>query len=912
VNTLRDKGYGPALIQTKLNRPALPVDLVPRPRLTAWLEQRRSSPLTLVSAPAGYGKSTMISCWLENVGCPTAWVSLDERDNELGGFLSYFIAAIMTILPKELPESQTLLTTTPLPPLPAIAKLLVNELNQIDRQFILVLDDYHLIKNQTIHDLLAEVLLHPPQSLHLVLGTRVDPPLPLVSLRAKGQLSEVRIPSLRFNQDETRLLIKKMTGASINKSELMEIESKTEGWVTGMRLASLAMRHRVGHENLQGKLTIENSYLTEYLVSEILAKHATSTSECMLKTSILERFCSELCEAVCFLSPEISENGSSGSELDGSRFLEWLQASNLFVIPLDGRREWFRYHHLFRDFLRQQLVNKISTEEIGELHTTAGRWYAQNGWIEEALSHFLTAGRISAAIELIAQKRYGLMNNTQWPRLERWLGLFTQEVVESSAELWMLKTWLAYHHGQLAKLPALLQHLDAVLARDPNQERADRLAGEINSLRSLIAYYSGDAQRTISWARLALDQLPSELWIVRAMVRMYLGGGLQMSGDENGAYHALYNAFEEEQIQHNNFKATLLLMVCNLHWVAADLQSMDQAAKQCIALCQEIDFRQILGYGNYQLGRVCYQRNDLSAANELFASVVASPYLNYGISYTNSACGLALTYQALGKETEARETIEEAIAFHLETGNITQLPLVQASQAEVALMQGRLAFASKWAAKQEPVPPLAPMPWFLAPHLTLVKVWLAQKTLESKAKAHELLDKLRHYLADTHNTRFLIEALALQALWDGANGDNRTALAGLESALRLALPGGLIRVFVDLGKPMGDLFSQMRVDRELGTYIDKIQAAFSKSQINKTAMSALMREGAVLDKLTPREWEILQCLGKRLTNKEIAAQLGISPGTVKGHNIRVYQKLDVKNRRKAVEKAVELGILDPS
>ena len=902
-----DKDHTTSLIQTKLNRPPLPVDLVARPRLTEWLEQRRGRPLTLVSAPAGYGKSTLISCWLESVDRPAAWLSLDEYDNELGGFLLYFLAAIQTIFPNAVPETQDLLMATHLPPISAIANNLINELDQIAAPFILVLDDYHLIENQIIHDLLNELLLHPPRSLHLVLGTRMDPLLPLVTLRANCQVTEIRTQDLRFNQGETTLLFQKMIGAPAGRAAVIEIDAQAEGWVTGLRLAALAMRHRIGRDSLQGELSVQNRYVTEYLVTEILSKQATRLSDGMLKTSILERFCAGLCEDVSCQEIEPLDNGSAQSDFSGVQFLEWLQASNLFVIPLDDHNEWFRYHHVFRDFLQGELARRLSPDEIANLHAAAGRWYAQNSWTEEALYHLLAAGDTAAAIQLITQHRYRMMNTTQWPRLERWLNLFSTEVVETSAELWMLKTWLVYHRGQYIELPSLLEGLDAVIASKSNQETANRLAGEISSLRSAIAYYSGGAEKSIYFARTALDLLDPELWIVRVMARMYLGGSLLLSGDENGGYHAYYGAFEEEQVQNKRFKATLLMTACYFHWITADLHSMAQAAKQSISLCQESGHRQILGQANYHLGCVHYQQNNLSAAEEHFSGVVARPYNNYGIPYTNSVCGLAMTYQALGREDETRQVIEGAIAFLLETGNTTQLPIVLALQAEVALLQGGLPAASQWAEKLDPVPPLVPMPWFLVPHLTLVKVWLAQNTTTSQAKAAELLNQLQKYLAGIHNTRFLIETLALQSTLEQALGDRSAALVALEKALRLAQPGGFIRLFVDLGPQMAILLSRLRVDRGLGSYIDQIRSAFPGSQ--QTAAS--MGQGELLEPMTNRELEVLELLRGRLTNKEIAAQLVISPGTVKGHTIKIYQKLDVNGRRQAVQKAIALGILAP-
>jgi LuxR family maltose regulon positive regulatory protein len=905
---LPDNEFKTSLIQTKLNRPPLPVDLVPRPRLTDWLDKRRERPLTLVSAPAGYGKSTLISCWLESVDCPTAWLSLDERDNEFGVFLGYFLAAIQTVFPDGVPETQALLKVTPLPPVMVIANMLINELNQIEEPFILVLDDYFMLETQTILDLIKEMLLHPPRNLHLVLGTRIDPSLPLVTLRANSQVTEIRSQDLRFNQEETNLLFQKMLGTPIDQAMVSEIDTQAEGWVTGLRLAALAMRHRIGRDSIQGELSFHNRYVTEYLLNEILAKQSDRLSDCMLKTSILERFRADLCEAVCLQGAEPVGIGSVESEFNGERFLEWLRASNLFVIPLDDQHEWFRYHHLFREILQQELVRKLSPEEIAKLHAAAGRWCARNSWIEEALNHLLASSDTAGAIEVVAQHRYRMMNANRWPRLERWLNLFSPAVIESSAELWMLKTWLVYHHGLWSELPALLGQLATIMAGNPDQEITNNLAGEISSLHSLIAYHRGDAEEAITQAHQALENLPAELWIVRVLAISYLGLSLLATGNESGGYHAFYGALREEKVQNKRFKATMLMAACYFHWISADLQSTAQAARQSIAICPETDYQSILGYGKYNLGRVHYQQNDLAAAEELFASVVAKPYQNYGDCYTSSACGLVMTQQAQGREAEARQVTETTIAFLLETGNTTQLPVALALQTEVELMQGRIPTIGQWAEKLDIVPLVVPMIGFLAPHLTLIKVWLARNTPTSKDKAAKFLIQLREYLMGIHNTRFLIEVLALQALLDDVTGDQPAALASLEKALKLAQPGGFIRLFVDLGPQLAVLLSRLSMDRDLQAYVDQIRSAFSGSQL----MTASISQGEMMGNLTVRELQILELLGERLTNKEIAAQLVIAPGTVKAHTIRIYQKLAVNGRQQAVQKAIALGILSPN
>lgn len=895
------------LIQTKLHRPPLPVDMVPRPRLTEFLDLNTLPTFVLISAPAGYGKSTLAKCLVKALNCPSAWIQLDEHDNDIVQYLSYFLSAIQLIHPKAVDETGVLIKTSPLPPLHVLTTSLINELNQIKEDYLLVLDDYQYIREVEIHHFVEQLLLHPPPNLHLVLSTRMDPLLPLARYRAHAKIVEFRAEDLRFTVEETQQLLQIMLGSSVDEATIKSIDEQTEGWVTGVRLAALAMRHRIGRDAFQGELSIQNRYVTEYLVKEILAKQAATLSDCMLKTSILDRFCADLCKAVCFHDAEPSDYSSAGSDLGGEQFLEWLQASNLFVIPLGDDDIWFRYHHLFQDFLKQELTRRLSSDEIAKLHVAAGSWYAQNGFIEEALYHLFAAGDTAAAIEVVAKNRYHMMNSTQWPRLERLLNLFPTRIVETSAELWMLKTWLVYHRGQFYELPALLQHLAAILAPKPNQQITNSMVGEISSLRSLLAYFAGDIKGAISQAREALDLLDPELWIVRVMARMYLSGSLLANGDASGSYHAFYSAFEEEKVQNKRFKATLLMTACNVFWVAADMDSMAAAAKQCIAFCQESDFREILSYGNYQLGRVYYQQNNLHAAEELFAGVVAKPYLNYGINYTNSACGLGFTYQALRKEAEARQVTEAAIAFLLETGNTSQLPFALTLRAELALMQERLPVASQWAEKLDPVPPLAPMYGFLAPHLTLVKVWLAQNTPVSLGKAAELLRRLQEYFSRTHNNRFLIDTLALQALLDQTLGNQPAALAGLEKALRLAQPGSFIRLFVDLGPQMLRALIQLKVDRDLHAYVKQILSAFPES---RQVVGSLGQE-EILDPLTNRELQILELLKERMTNKEIAAQLTISPGTIKGHTIRIYHKLDVKGRHQAVEKAITLGILPP-
>ena len=589
-------------------------------------------------------------------------------------------------------------------------------------------------------------------------------------------------------------------------------------------------------------------------------------------------------------------------------------------MPLDEEGRWYRYHHLFRDVLRHVLGQQYSAADVSGMHVRAGTWFAQNGLIDEALQHYLAADDTAAAVALVARHRYALMNRAQWPRLEKYLHEFSPEILDQHPELLMLKTWLLYHRGWGGYIFKSSRRPEAAIAQASlPPEDANHLQGEISALRSLLSYHAVDPKGTLASAQQALVKTPREAWIVRILARLYLAGMWQMTGDSNRAYAAIYRGLEEEETQSDAFKASLVMTSCNLHWLDADLQGMAQAASQCITLSQKANTPQFLGFGRYHLGRVCYHQNDLAAAERNFTAVVQQPYLNYGACFANSACALALVHQVQGRTDKAQAVMESALAFLVETGNTSLMPLIQAFQAEIALRQGQIALAGLWAAQLDPIPPLMPIHGFFSPHLTLVKVWLAQDTLASRQQAADLLDTSREFVETTHNTRFLIEVLTLQALLKDVQGERQTALGLLEQAVGLAEPGGFIRLFVDLGSGLFPLLHQLRQQGLAPDYLGQVLAAFPDSDLanrtianRKSKILAPARSAGVqnpVEPLTPRESEVLALLGRHLTNKEIAAELVISPDTVKSHTVSIYRKLDVNRRQQAVARARELGVL---
>ena len=776
---------------------------------------------------------------------------------------------------------------------------------------ILALDDYHTITDPAIHELISTLIEHLPQGMHLALATRADPQLPLAGLRARREMTEVRSASLRFTTEEASALLETMTNGELSPETIRLLETKTEGWVVGLRLAALSMRARHDDKGfVQGFARMNSDLVVEYLANEVLARQSPEIQDFALRTSVLDRFCAPLCQALTGVSATRSQE-----------ILEWVRGANLFLVPLDEGGGWYRYHHLFGELLRHHLMERKGAAEIAGLHARAGAWFAQNGLIDEGLVHLLAADDTSAAVAVVAQHRYGLMNRAQWPRLDRYLRQFPPDVLDQYPDLLMLKTWILYHRGRWVELPAALQRLEKAISRESlPPEKVRHLQGETSALCSLMSYNAFDPDGALAFAQQALEKTPRELWIVRVLARVYMAGVLQIKGDSGQAYAAIFRGFEEEETQSDAFKASLVMTSCHIHWLDADLHGMARAARECIALSQKADTPQFFNYGHYHLGKVHYQQNDLAAAESYFAPVVQQPYQNYGECFAQSACALALVHQVQGRPHKADAVLESAITFMLETGNTTLMPLILSFEAEIALRQGHVAKAGQWAALVDPIPPFRPVYGFFWPHLTLVKTWLAQDTPASRDRAADLLDAAREFVETTHNARFLIEVLALQALVKDMLGERQAALDLLEQALTLAEPGGFIRVFVDLGSPLHSLLDELRGQGKAVEYLTKILAAFQPMGhgTGEIADSGIGRPKPELpagqlppwiELPTPRELEVLELLSRHLTNKEIAAELVISPDTVKSHTVSIYRKLDVNRRQQAVARARELGLI---
>ena len=919
------------LLNTKLHRPPIDRNHVHRPHLLARLDQHRDRPLTLVSAPAGYGKSVLISSWLEACEDPGAWLSLDQSDSDLRTFLTYFVASVETIFPEACPNTKSLLDAIDLPPLEVLGTCLLNELDGIRQFLILVLDDYYLIKEIAVHNLITQILKNPPQFFRLVIIGRLDPPLPISKLRAQSQLTEIRAEDLCFLAAEAETLLKRLLGVQINKTTVAALVKKTEGWVTGLRLAALSMRQRADIDPKILEPHVDAQYVMEYFFNEVLTHQPPEIRQYLLGSAILDRFCGPLCEAVCVPGVE-----PFTCEMGGWEFIAWLKKENLFVIPLDHANQWYRYHHLFRKLLVSQIKRHCSADEIKALHAQASGWFAENGLLEEAIRHALASGNTEAAGSMISRFSHRLIDNQQWVHLASCLYQLADEQIKQDPALLVLEAWIQLGRHNFSGVVDCVKRIEALAVNSsPNTlVNVEHVPGQLEVFKGAMHYIAAEGEKALACIKRSLKKIPSQH--KRAHLLAHTGQILahQMIGELETGLSVYQKAMDRHISRDHNYHAMFLGKLGLAYWVDADLNALQRTAESILKVAKKAPQSAISPfYGLYFMGIIHYHRNELQSAEERLASVVKAHYAASPINFAHSAFALALTYQAQKKPDRAREVSKSVVVDSIETNNSDMLQVARGFEAELALRQECLAEASRWVEKYD-AKPFLPTFRFYMPQLTAAKIWLAQDTTGSRRQAAELLSQLHEFLESIHNNRFRIDTLAIQALLHNARGEDSIALKKLSAALNLAEPGGLIRPFVDLGPRVADLLKQLIKQNVAIGYIKRILDAFSEDEqlgflpnlLDPMDSSPHRRSSAsgsdfriptsafhtsqpLVEPLTNRELEILELLGHRMQNKEIGDKLFISPKTVKKHLDNMYGKLNVSNRHQAVEKAQMLGIL---
>lgn len=878
------------LVRTKLYRPTVSDGLLVRERLHEAMDARPQAPLTLVSAPAGYGKSVLVGCWVESLAEPSAWLSLDAEDSDLAVFVRYLLAAVRTVFPDACPETGTLLASPNPVPLSVLGRCLVNELDDLGAAWVLVLDDYHQIDpTSEVHELLRFLLSHPARGLKLVIAARSDPPLGIASLRGRGMVVEVRQKDLRFTPAEISEYLRRGFAPDVGPKAIRNLERQTEGWAVGLRLVCLTISDQEDPERILSGLTGGSSSIREYLVEEVLKRQPEKFQRALLETSLLDRFSGPLCTALC--------------GIDGDEFLRYLETANLFVIRLDGQGTWQRYHHLFQELLEGLLERRASAEEISALHGRACDWFEENDLIGEALQHALRAGDVERAARLVEANRIDLLDNDQWYVLEERLRLLPSEVRDEHPGLLLAEAWSAYERFQFDRLAAVLDRVEKHL--DPGAAPPS-WAGELHLLKGEILYWSGEGESSRRTFETARKLLPDRHGLVTGLLALQYGLALCMAGRRERAIESLDARIRETGAREGVYLSRLVAGLYFVHHLSGNLVGAAAEARRLHSVANRSEIAYTEAWSNYMQACAHLHAGDLGEALMHFGVAAQQRYILHARGAVDSLAGLALTQQLIGRESAASESLDQLLDFALELGDTQYLSVARSCRARVALLRGEPASAIKWARSVREAPtPAGLFMWLEVPALTRARALVAEGSEGSTSEALDVLSEIRHLSEACRFVNQSIEVAVLTALAHEKRGQAGPALQSLEEALGMAAPGGWTRPFLEAGKPLADLLA--------GLPKRDVHAAFL-AEIGSSAVPApaAPRAEPPLGRLTDREQDVLELLAERLLYKEIAARLFISPQTVNSHLKNVYSKLHVGNRHQAVARARELGILPPA
>ncbi len=882
----------PPLLATKLYRPPPRPQSVLRPHLIARLQAglAHAPGVTLISAPAGFGKTTLVSAWLAEAARPVAWLSLDAGDNDPARLLVYLVAALQTLHPAVGAGVVGALQSPQPPPTEALLTLLLHDLHALPAASVLVLDDYHLLEAPAVEQAVGFLLDHLPPALHLVIATRQDPALALARWRAGGTLTELRAADLRFTLAEAAGFLNQVMGLALTADDVAALEARTEGWVAGLQLAALALRGPLaGPDPADAARFIHtfsgsHRYIMDYLVEEVLHQQPAALQTFLLRTALLDRLCGPLCEAV-LLAP-------AGS---GQATLEQLERANLFIVPLDHERRWYRYHHLFADLLRQRFLAAAGAgaPSLAELHMRASQWYEDHGLALEAFHHAAAAPDIERAERLVEGPGLPLHLPGAVTAILHWLAGLPPAELNARPALWWRYASILLVSGQTTGVAEKLDAAEAALPAGPPDADARRLIGRIAGARAVLALTRYQAAEMLAQSRRSLDFLDPQYQSARANAYWTLGFAHLYQKERAAARAALTEAIRLSQASGDLF--TTILATIGL----GNAQEGDNQLPAAAETYQRVlgwvgdQPQQIIHTVHLGLAQIYYQWNDLAAAERhaRLALALARQYDRVIDRYVICEVFLARLQLAHGDLAGAAAQLAQAAQTAREHQWVLRLPEVAAAQTLTLLRQGQRAAAAQ-AAHAHDLP------------LSQARVQLAQgdpaaalATLERHQRRAEIND-----WQDDRLHGLVLLAVALQA--DGQAG---AALQRLGEALALAEPGGFIRLFVDEGPPLASLLAAAAARGLRPDYVARLRAALEAEAGRAPAAPAAAT--ALREPLTPRELEVLQLIAQGLSNHEISARLFLAVSTVKGYNQTIFDKLQVQRRTEAVARARALGLL---
>jgi LuxR family transcriptional regulator, maltose regulon positive regulatory protein len=901
------------IVETKVTIPRLRPDSLRRSRLLEALDDVAARELTLVCTPAGFGKTTLLADWAQGADLPVAWLSLDSQDNDPTRFWRHVGAAIDRAAAPVGERVLTMVDPRAGSSSEGAAAAVINELAALTEDLALVLDDYHVVESASIHDGLSFLLSHLPPRLHLAIASRSDPPLPVARLRARGQLTELRAAELRFTAQESAALLREVWGLDLSPEAVAALEGRTEGWAVGLQLAALSLRERPDPGAFVDAFTGTHRYVLDYLSEEVLERQPERVRAFLLKTSILNRLSGPLCDAV-----------TGGS--DGQDMLEDLERANVFLVPLDEERRWYRYHDLFADLLRAR-VRRTHPGDLTELHRRAAIWCERHGLIDEAIRHAISSEERDWAARLVEEHLGETLRHGEGVILDRWLSMLPEDVVRFRPKLCLAQGWMQLHIGHLDSAERLVKHAEQAFEHgeasgELELPSAGGMVAEVPAaialLRADIAAARGDTEGSAGSARSALAQMGQEEFGPRFLARFQLACADWMAGRLEKAEPALTRLLAEGRATPDPYPLVsscyaLGQVQAGRGKLGAALRTNREGLRYATKGSRLSPFH--AGEAHIGMAQVLYQRDELEDA--LQHATAGIELCRHTVEFVLPAVGLvALAWirNAMGEADAAREATDEACRIRPGQGFVTLWNPAQAERARLLLAQGRVKEAERWAEEQG-LNDHDELPYHRErDYLVLVRLLLARA---EPARALRLLERLATLAESQDRNESVIHIGALRSVALQAAGDHRGALASLAQALSLARPEGYVRVFADEGPPMAALLRGL-VTAGRGGRLPGLSGA-ARDHLNRIvrAFGAPARHGGgtapavatLVVPLTDRELEVLRLVGAGKRNREIARELVVTLETVKKHISHIFEKIGADNRTEAVARAREVGLI---
>ena len=901
------------LLETKLFIPKLRRGVVGRPRLIERLRRGTDSKLTLISAPAGFGKTTLLAEWLassEDDAGSAAWLSLDPSDRQAPTFWSYVITALQTVAPGLGTTSLSMVREPQPPPMESILATLVNELSATPTRSVLVLDDYHLIDAQEIHEGVASLLEHLPPHVHMVIATRADPGFPLARLRARGELAEIRAVDLRFTADEAVAYLNEVMSLGLTAQDVAALEARTEGWIAALQLAALSMQGRSDAAEFIAGFAGDDRYIVDYLVEEVLQRQAEPVRQFLLRTSILARLSGPSSDAV---------TGESG----GKAMLEQLDRGNLFLVSLDDRREWYRYHHLFADVLLTRLTDE-EPDLVPDLHRRASAWHEQRDEPPEAIRHALAAGDVEHAADLIERSMPAMRRSRQEAATLGWLQVLPDELIASRPVLSVHYAGLLLDGGHVAGAEGRLRDAERWLDRSADEDArrwgatgtpivADeaelrRLPGSIAVYRAAQAHLRGDVASTMAYSARALELIGDDDHLGRGSTAGLLALAHWTTGDLDEAHRSWTDAMTNlKSAGHLTDAIGCAIALADIRIEQGRLRDAMLTYERGLRLATEHRPTALRGAADMHVGMSerFLERDDLDAAvQHLVISKEMGEHLGLRQNPYRWWVAMARIRAAEGDPAGALALLDDAERLYVADFYPRVRPIA-ALRARVWIDQARLSEARGWVRAEalSAEDDLAYIRTF--EHVTLARLLLAESRRdgagESLSAALALLDRLLEAAVAGGRMGAAIEILVLQALAHQLRRDVDAALVPLRRALDLAEPEGYVRVFLDEGPPMAAMLESLHDRAVSSAYVRELLASFGRGRST--------RDHDLIEPLSGRELEVLRLLATDLDGPGIARELVVSLSTIRSHTKAIYAKLGVTSRRAAVRRGEELDLL---